>query len=132
MPFPISPRARLRLVACAASVALAAILATTATATSTPIGALPPGPTAMIHTQPGQLVAVALPHRTGGKVWRVARSVDPKKLRQLSEADVGPSVVLVYKALAVGNATITFGLTKGETAKALESRQFVVMIMPGG
>jgi hypothetical protein len=125
-------RLRLGLVACAATAALVAVLATPATASSTPVGPLPAGPTSMIHTQPGQLVAVALPHRAGGKVWRVATKVDPKKLRQLSEGDVGSSVVLVYKALTVGNATIEFGLTRGETAKAFESRQFVVMIMPGG
>jgi hypothetical protein len=125
-------RLRVRLVACAAVLALSALLASTALADSTPVGPLPAGPTSMIHTQPGQLVAVALPHRAKGKVWRVATSIDPGKLRQISEADVGSSVVLVFKALKVGNATIEFGLTRGETAKAYESRQFVVMIMPGG
>ena len=119
------------LVACIASAALVAALTTTAHATATPVGALPAGPTSMIHTQPGQLVAVALPHRAGGKVWRVATTIDPKKLRQVSEADVGSSVVLVYRALEVGRATIEFGLTRGETAKAFESRQFVVTIVPG-
>jgi hypothetical protein len=84
----------------------------------------------MIHTQPGQLVAVALPQRAGGKVWRVAASVDSKRLRQVSEADVGSNVVLIFKALKAGTAKVEFGLTKGETAKAFESRQFVVMIMP--
>ncbi len=129
---PTRSRIRLLLAACAAGASLVAVLPATATATATPVGALPAGPTSMIHTQPGQLVAVALPHRAGGKVWRVATTVDAKKLRQVSEADVGSSVVLVYKALKVGNATIEFGLTRGETAKAFESRQFVVMIMPGG
>jgi hypothetical protein len=122
----------LRLASCAGALALVALLAGTAMADSTPVGPLPAGPTSMIHTQPGQLVAVALPHRAKGKVWRVATSIDSKKLRQVSEADVGSSVVLVFKALKVGNATIEFGLTRGETAKAYESRQYVVMIMPGG
>jgi hypothetical protein len=125
-------RLRRGLVACAATLALSAVLASPAPADSTPVGPLPAGPSSMIHTQPGQLVAVALPHRAGGKVWRVATPIDPKKLRQLSEADVGSSVVLVFKALKAGNATIEFGLTRGETARAFESRQFVVMIMPGG
>jgi hypothetical protein len=124
-------RIQILVVACAASAVLLTALASMASATATPVGPLPAGPTSMIHTQPGQLVAVALPHRAGGKVWRVATSVDPKRLRQVSEADVGSSVVLVYKALEVGNATIEFGLTKGETPKAFESRQFVVKIMPG-
>jgi hypothetical protein len=125
-------RLRCGLVACAAALALVALPAGSALADSTPVGPLPAGPTSMIHTQPGQLVAVALPHRAKGKVWRVATSIDSKKLRQVSEADVGSSVVLVFKALKVGNATIEFGLTRGETAKAYESRQYVVMIMPGG
>ena len=84
----------------------------------------------MIHTQPGQLVAVALPHRAGGRVWRVAGRVDGSTLRQVSEADVGSNVVLIFKALKVGNATVNFGLTRGERPKAYESRQYVVMIMP--
>jgi hypothetical protein len=125
-------RIPLRLAAYAASIVLVALLAGSATASSTPVGPLPAGPTSLIHTQPGQLVAVALPHRAGGKVWRVASSVDPKKLRQVSEADVGSSVVLVFKAIRVGTATVEFGLTRGETAKAFESRQFVVTIMPRG
>jgi hypothetical protein len=124
------PRTRLRLAAVAASAVLAAIIASTALATAPPVGELPTGPTSMIHTQPGQLVAVALPHRVGGKVWRVAGAFDGSKLRQVSEADVGSSVVLVFKALKVGNATVNFGLTKGERPKAYESRQYVVMIMP--
>jgi hypothetical protein len=124
------PRTRLRLAAVAASAVLAAIIASTALATAPPVGELPTGPTSMIHTQPGQLVALALPHRAGGKVWRVAGAFDGSKLRQVSEADVGSSVVLVFKALKVGNATVDFGLTKGERPKAYESRQYVVMIMP--
>ena len=87
-------------------------------------------PQAVLRPRQLQLVAVALPHRAGGKVWRVATSYDGTKLHQVSEADVGPTVVLVFKALKAGNARIEFGLTKGETAKAFESRQFVVMIVP--
>lgn len=121
---------RFRLAACAASIALGTVLTGGALASSTPIGQLPAGPTSMIRVQPGQLVAVALPHRAGGKVWRVARNIDAKRLRQVSEADVGPSVVLVFEALRSGTAKVEFGLTRGETAKAFESRQFVVTIAP--
>jgi hypothetical protein len=49
----------------------------------------------------------------------------------VSEADVGSSVVLIYRALEAGRATVEFGLTRGETAKAFESRQFVITITPG-
>lgn len=97
-------------------------------ADSTPIGPLPSGPAATIQTQRGQLVAVALPHRANGRVWRIARSIDPRVLRQVSEADVGSSVVLIFKATGTGSATVAFGLTRGETAKAYESRRFTVQV----
>jgi hypothetical protein len=126
----MSSRTHLRLVVLAASAALPAIFSAGAWATAPPIGPLPAGPRSMIHTQPGQLVAVALPHRAGGKTWRVARSLDSSRLRQVSEADVGSSVVLIFKALKAGNATVSFGLTRGERPKAFESRQYVVMIAP--
>jgi hypothetical protein len=128
MPRP--SRFNLVLAVCAVSVTLATALASTALATAPPIGPLPAGPTSMIHTQPGQLVAVALPHRAGGKGWRIAGGFDGSRLREVSEADVGSSVVLVFRALRPGSATISFGLTRGERAKAFESRQFVVKIAP--
>jgi len=109
----------------------AAALVGTAGATrrsAPPVGALPAGPTSTIQTQKGELVAVALPSRGGGKVWRVARAFDAKVLQQVSEANVGSSVVLVFKAKGSGSTALVFGLTKGETAKAYESRKFVVTV----
>jgi hypothetical protein len=98
------------------------------TATAPPVGPLPSGPTSTIQTQVGQLVAVALPHRPSGRVWRVARSIDSKVLVQVGEADVGANVVLVFKAKGKGTATVSFGLTRGETAKAYEARRFAVRV----
>jgi hypothetical protein len=118
-----------KLVALAAIASVAALSTATASATAPPIGPLPAGPTSLIHTQPGQLVAVALPHRAGGRVWRIARGIDAQRLRQVSEADVGSSVVLVFEALRTGTARVAFGLTRGERTKAYESRQFVVEIV---
>ena len=48
--------------------------------------------------------------------------------QQVSEADVGASVVLVCSASGIGKTTVAFGLTRGETAKAFESRRFVVTV----
>jgi len=93
-----------------------------------PVGALPAGPTSTIQTQKGELVAVALPSRGGGKVWRVARAFDSKVLQQVSEANVGSSVVLVFKAKGSGSTALVFALTKGETSKAYESRRVVVSV----
>ena len=122
-------RTRVRAAAAVAiATSAAAALAGAGLADSPPVGALPPGPTSTIQTQKGQLVAFALPHRPGGRVWRIARRVDTNVVRQLSEADVGPSVVLVFRATGSGTATVAFGLTRGETPKAFESRRFVVRV----
>ena len=95
---------------------------------SPPVGPLPAGPTSTIDTQKGQLVAFALPHRSAGRVWRVARKFDAKVVQQVTEGDVGPSVVLVFKATGKGTTTVVFGLTRGETAKAYESRRLTVRV----
>jgi hypothetical protein len=119
--------------ACVLALAPAATLAAAARAASSdapPVGTLPPGPTTQIQTQKGELVAIALPARAKGRVWRIARAFDARVLREVTEANVGDSVVIVFKARAVGEATIRFGLTRGETAKAYESRRFDVRVRP--
>ena len=103
--------------------------AATALGDSTPVGPLPAGPTANIEVQHGELVALALPQRSAGRVWRVARPFDGKVLNQVSEANVGPTVVLVFQAKGAGRTTVSIALTKDDTsAKALESRRFQVLV----
>jgi hypothetical protein len=98
-------------------------------AASPPVGPLPKGPTSTISTEKGQLVAFALPRRADGRVWRVARKFDARVVRQVSEGDVsGGLVVVVFRAIAPGRTTVAFGLTRGETAKAFESRRFTVRV----
>jgi hypothetical protein len=111
----------------AASIA-SAVVAGSGLASAPPVGPLPSGPSSAIQTRTGELVAFALPHRAGGRVWRIARSVDPRVLRQVSEADVGNQVVLVFKAAGPGTAVVMFGLTRGERPKAYESRRFTVSV----
>jgi hypothetical protein len=97
----------------------------------TPIGPLPPGPVTKIDTKRGLLVAAALPRQnpSTGLVWRLARRVDGRVLKQVSEADVGPSVVVVFSAVGRGSATVRFALTRGESsAKALKSATYTVTI----
>jgi len=108
--------------------AVAAALAAPALAAAPPVGPLPKGPSSTIRTQKGELVSFALPVRSNGRVWRIARQFDSRVVRQVSEADVGNSVVLVFKAVGKGTTTIAFGLTRGETARAYESRRFVVTV----
>jgi hypothetical protein len=115
---------RLLLVSAAAAWATAAV----AGAAAPPVGPLPPGPKATVVTTRGELVAVALPHRSGGRVWRVARAFDAAILHQVSEADVGSNVVLVFKTTHAGRVTLSFALTRGERTKALESRTFNVQV----
>ena len=105
-----------------------AVVAGSGFASAPPVGPLPSGPRSAIQTRTGELVAFALPHRAGGRVWRIARSVDSQILRQVSEADVGNQVVLVFKAAGPGTAEVAFGLTRGERPKAFESRRFTVSV----
>jgi hypothetical protein len=109
-------------------VSSAALLAAPARAGAPPVGPLPPGPVTTVTIARGELLAVALPRQKAstGLVWRLARRVDPKVARQVSEADVGVSVVVVFRIVAGGRASLVFALTRGETAKAYQSRRYDV------
>jgi len=111
---------------------LAAALAGTsgaALADSTPIVPLPAGPVASIEVEHGELVAVALPSRSGGRVWRLARPVDTRVVNEVSEANVGSSVVLVFRARRAGATTIALALARSDTSSvALESRRFHIRV----
>jgi hypothetical protein len=114
-----------------ATLAAAALLAAAAgagSASTPPVGPLPPGPTTTIATQKGELVALSLPRRSNGRVWRVARPFSDRIVAEVAEADVGSAVVLVFKAKGVGTTTVVLALTRGETAKAYESRRFVIRV----
>jgi hypothetical protein len=115
-------------IACALGLATAS---TPASGDSTPIGALPKGPTVTIATQRGSLVAVALPRQPAatGLVWRLARGIDQRVLREVSEADVGPSVVVVYRAVGKGHASVIYALTRGDaSSKALRAIRHAVRV----
>jgi hypothetical protein len=96
-------------------------------AAAPPVGPLPAGPVTTIAAKKGTLVSVAVKSRSGLS-WRVARRVDPKVLVQVGEANVGSSVVLVYRAVGRGQAKVVLGLTRGEEAKAHASATFAVRI----
>src|SRR6185437_211188 len=117
-----------RLAALVTVSSLAGAAATATRASSPPIGPLPPGAHATVTTKAGELVAIALPHRSGGRVWRIARPFNGAVLREVSEADVGQSVVIVFKAMRPGALTLSYALTRGETTKALQARTFAVRI----
>jgi hypothetical protein len=118
----------LRLIAVAAAAVAALVLGLPAGATAPPVGPLPKGPVTTIRTQVGSLVAVALPHRRGGLVWRLASGVNAKLLVEVSEANVGNDVVVVYRAVGSGRVRVAYGLTPGETKRAHASLTFVVTV----
>ena len=97
-------------------------------ATAPPVGPLPVGPVTKVTAPKGTLVAVALPQKSGGLVWRLARQVDSKVLRETSEADVGPNVVVIFRAVGPGDATLVFALTRGEGSHAYASVRHVVHV----
>jgi hypothetical protein len=102
-----------------------------ARADTTPVGTLPKGPQSIIASERGTLVAVALPRQkpSTGLVWRLARQVDPSVLRQVSEGDVGSSVVVVFGAVHTGSAKVVFALTRGDSSgRALRSRTYTVRV----
>jgi hypothetical protein len=101
-----------------AAVASVLVLASASLGDSTPIGTLPPGQVTSTTTKPGQLVAVALPHAkaSSGLVWRIARRYDSTIVREVSEADVGANVVLVFKVVGRGDTSLVFALTRGDTS----------------
>jgi hypothetical protein len=117
-----------------AFIAVLSIIALTGSAAvafgdSSPVGPLPAGAVTNIEVQHGELLAFALPQRSAGRVWRIARPFDANVLRQLSEANVGSSVVLVFRARSAGRTTVSIALTKGDaSSKALESRRFRVLV----
>ena len=96
-------------------------------ATAPPVKYIPIGPVSTIATQRGQLVSVALP-QAAGKSWRTARPVSAGVLREVSEADVGTNVVIVFKAVGKGRVTVVFARTRGEAQRADASRSFRVTV----
>jgi hypothetical protein len=110
-----------------ASALLALILTVPAFGSAPPVGPLPKGPVTSISTAKGSLVSVALPSRAG-RSWRLARAVNARVLVEVTEANVGPSVVIVYRAIGTGSVSVRYGLTRGETAKAYASATFNVRV----
>ena len=111
---------------------LAALVAAgTAAADSTPVGPLPKPAVTKVTTAKGSLVAVALPRQAPrtGLVWRIARRLDTRVVRQVGEADVGPSVVLVFRVVGAGRTSLHFALTRGDASpKAVRAVRYDVRV----
>ncbi len=111
----------------AAAVAACA-LSGAAIASAPPVGPLPPSKIQRISTARGSLVSVAVPKRPGGYVWRIARTYNGHVLREVTEGDVGSTVVIVFRAVGRGTTTVVLAETRGETAKAYRAVRYVVTV----
>jgi hypothetical protein len=114
-----------------AAVVVALAVCGAAFADSTPVGPLPAGKVTSVSTPRGTLIAVALPRQKAstGLVWRVARAYNAKVVKQVSEADVGSSVVLVYRAAGKGKTSVILALTKGDTSpKAVKAATYRITV----
>ena len=103
----------------------ALLLTDAALADSTPVDRLPPGPAVRVEATRNTLVAIALPRpkRTGGLVWRLARPVDRAVAREVSEGEVGDTIVVVFRAVGRGSVTVRYALTRGDASSvAVASR----------
>jgi hypothetical protein len=107
-----------------------AMLAASASADSEPIGKLPAGPIVTVKVARGELVSMALPRPSRARVWRIARAVDSKVLRQVSEGDLASGPVIVFRAVGRGHAVVRFALTRGDaSAKALAARTLEITVL---
>ena len=108
----------MRMMATLAIAALALVGVGSAVADSTPVGPLPKPAVTTVTTTKGSLVAVSLPTQTtrSGLVWRVARALDTRVVKQIGEADIGPSVVVVFRVVGRGHTSLHFALTRGDTS----------------
>ena len=111
-----------------ASFALVLAFAATAVAGAPPVGALPTPKVTSVKTTRGALFSIALQRRGGGYVWRIARAFNAHVARQVTEGDVGSTVVLVFRAVGRGHTSIVVAETKGETAKAYRAVSYDVTV----
>jgi hypothetical protein len=49
-------------------------------------------------------------------------------VREVSEADVGKDVVIVFRTTGRGATTLSYGSTRGETAKAYVAKRFHITV----
>jgi hypothetical protein len=117
---------RLFLIALAA-LALGAGAASASRQSAGPIGPLPKPTVTTVRTPRSTLVAVALPRRAGLD-WRIAGKLDSTVVREVSEADAGASVVLVFKAVGKGKAKIVVAETRGEQPHAYRAVEYDVTV----
>jgi hypothetical protein len=117
----------LRLIATVASAAAVLVLALPVEASAPPVGRLPKGPVTSVRTPKGTFVSVTLPHLKGLS-WRLARRFDSRVVAQVGEGDIGTTVVITYRAKAVGHTKMIYAATRGESTVARAARTLDVTV----
>jgi hypothetical protein len=110
-----------------AVIAAALTIAAAAGASAPPVRHIPTGTVSEIKTARGELVSIALPKKRGLS-WRLARNTNTNIIREVSEADVDNSVVIVFRALKAGHANVIYAQTRGEGTKAKSSKTYAITV----
>jgi hypothetical protein len=110
-----------------AVIVAALTIAAAAGATAPPVKHLPAGARSSITTTRGELVSIALPKKAGLS-WRLAKNTNTTVVREVSEADVDNSVVIVFKALKAGHANVVYAQTRGESTTAKSSKSYAITV----
>ena len=85
------------------------------------------GKSTLLKAVGGYLNPVEGSIRLKGQV--VARPVDARLVKQVGEADVGPSVVLVFRVVGRVRASLHFALTRGDASpKAVRAVRYDVRV----
>ena len=117
----------MRLIALVAATAAVLVLALPVEASAPPVGKLPKGPMTTVRTPKGTLVSIALPHLKGLS-WRVARKFDARVVAETGEGDIGTTVVITYRAKAVGHTKVVYAATRGESTVAKAARTYDITV----
>jgi hypothetical protein len=117
----------MRLIALAAATFAVLVLALPVQASAPPVGKLPTGPVSTVRTPKGTFVSIALPHLKGLS-WRVARQFDSRVVAETTEGDIGTTVVIVYRARAVGHTKVVYAATRGESTVAKAARTYDITV----
>ncbi len=113
-----------------ATVTLAAIAAgASARAGAPPVERVPNGRLATLVTTRGESVAIVLPHRRTGLVWRLESHVDAHVLRRRAEVHAGYHTVVLYEAVGSGVVKLVYGLNRGDCRQAIQGRRFLVFVL---
>ena len=108
----------------------AAVAAGAAGASAPPVGKLPPAKTVVVEATPDRTLTVTLPKPAiRGGVWRVARALDARVVRQQGERTLASGAIrITLRTTGPGTTRVVFALTKGETAKAYAARAWRITV----